>query len=63
MELNDSPTRLPRVEWPGSLADFARRAIERAILAGEYRAGERLVDSRRLGLSSIVLGGVFGSKA
>lgn len=49
MELNDSPTRLPQVEWPGSLADFARRAIERAILAGEYRPGERLVEERLCG--------------
>lgn len=37
---------LPPVERPGSLADFARRAIERAILAGQYLAGERLVEER-----------------
>lgn len=36
----------PQLERPGSLADFARRAIERAILAGEYRPGERLVEER-----------------
>lgn len=37
---------LSHVERPGSLADFARRAIERAILAGEYLPGERLVEER-----------------
>lgn len=38
--------RLPQVEQPASLADLARTAIERAILAGVYLPGERLVEER-----------------
>ncbi|MCI2266403.1 GntR family transcriptional regulator [Sediminivirga luteola] len=45
---------LPQVEQPASLAELARTAIERAILAGTYLPGERLVEERlceHLGIS------------
>lgn len=46
MEMTVPNGSLRQVERPGSLADFARQAIERAILAGEYLPGERLVEER-----------------